>query len=63
MGKSLGRKRQGIQEKRKRKKGIVLKEGGREGKILNFNHLLSIEISPEVKILKKKQFSTNSNKN
>jgi len=38
------------------KKGIVLKEGGRKEKILNFNRLLSIEISPEVKILKNSIF-------
>ena len=52
----MGRKWQGIQEKMGRKKGIVLKEGGRKEKNLNINRLLSIEMPPEVKILKKFNF-------
>ncbi len=47
---------EGIKKERKEIKRIVLKEGGRKEKNLNFNRLLSIEIPPEVKISKENNF-------
>ncbi len=49
-------KNEGIKKERKEIKRIVLKEGGRKEKILNFNRLFSIEVPPEVKILKNSIF-------